>query len=125
MKEAVLHKRLCLNFCPYYKPSKNKELACKGFSVVEKLLQRGKKITFQKSGKVLAQATANELVKNMCITCSFYEKDCDFIQYRGSYLPCGGFTLLCQLLESGSITLDNIIRSINECVDSSSKSQYR
>lgn len=113
MKKVTLEKRLCKTFCLYYKPSKNKELACKGFSVVERLLQRGKKITFQKSDKVLAQATADKLVKNMCITCSFYEKDCDFIQYRGSYLPCGGFTLLCQLLTSGSITLDDIIRNIN------------
>jgi hypothetical protein len=113
MKEVVLHKRLCLNFCSYYKPSKNKELACRGFSVVERLLQRGKKIIFQKSEKVFAQATANELAKNMCITCSFYEKDCDFMKYKVNSPPCGGFILLGQLLESGSITLDDIISNIN------------
>jgi hypothetical protein len=109
----MLEKRLCKIYCPYYKPSKNKELACKGFSVVEKLLQERKKITFLISEKILKGVTKEMLVLNMCITCPFYEKDCDFIQNAKNSLPCGGFTLLGQLLESDSITIDDIIRNIN------------
>jgi len=108
-----LEKRLCKNFCPYYKPLKSEGLACKGFSVVENLLQGGKKITFRKSEKVLDISTVEMLVQTMCITCPFYETDCDFIQYRKGSLPCGGFTLLGQLLESDSITIDDIIRNSN------------
>lgn len=106
-----MEKRLCQNFCPYYKPSKGEGLACKGFSVVENLLQGGKKITFKKSEKVLDISTIEMLVQTMCITCPFYETDCDFIQQRKNAPPCGGFTLLGQLLESDSISIDDIIKN--------------
>jgi hypothetical protein len=71
----------------------------------------GKHITFQKSDNVCTNAIEEALVKHMCITCPFYEKDCDFIQYKGISPPCGGFILLGQLLESGSITLEDIMRN--------------
>jgi hypothetical protein len=113
MRAFILKKRLCKIFCPYYKPSKSNQFACKGFTVVEKLLQEGKKIIFLKSEKVPNRATEEMLVYNMCITCPFYEKDCDFIQHGKNSSPCGGFRLLVQLLESNSITLDDIIRNSN------------
>jgi hypothetical protein len=113
VRALILGKRVCKIFCPYYKPSKNNELACKGFSVVEKLLQEGKKITFLKSERVLDEATEEILVQNMCITCPFYDEDCDFIRHRKDFPPCGGFILLGQLLESDSITMDDIIRNSN------------
>lgn len=119
-----MKKRLCKTLCPYYKPSKNKELACKGFSVVERLLQRGKKIVFKKSDMTYTKETGELIVKHMCITCPYYENDCDFIQHR-TLPPCGGFTILEQLFESGSISLNDIIRSINECAESAPKSQCR
>lgn len=110
MKELILEKRLCNIFCPYYKPSKDNALFCRGFSVVEKLLQEGKKINFLKSEGVLDRATEEMLVHNMCFTCPFYEEDCDFIRHRKNFPPCGGFTMLGQLLESDTITIDDIIR---------------
>ena len=108
-----MEKRLCKNFCPYYKPSKDKGLACKGFSVIEKLLKGGKNISFQKSEKIPGREIKEMLVQTMCITCPFYENDCDFIQQRKNAPPCGGFLLLGQLLESDSITIDDIIKNIS------------
>jgi hypothetical protein len=112
-REIDLKKLLCLNFCAYYKPAKSDELACLGYLVVEHLLKKGKKIIFEKSDKILNSETKEKLTGNICILCPFYEKDCDFILHRGDSPPCGGFTLLGQLLESEVITIDDIIRNIN------------
>jgi hypothetical protein len=108
-----MERRLCEVFCSYYKPSKNSELSCRGMSVVGRLMEGGKNITFHKSERVYTHATAELLVKQMCITCPFYDKDCDFIQYQGTSPPCGGFILLGQLFESGSISLEDIMRNMN------------
>ncbi len=108
-----MEKKLCANYCSYYKPSKGSDLSCRGMTVVEKLMEEGKHIPFQKSDRNCTNATEEVLVKHMCTTCPFHEKDCDFIQYQGTSPPCGGFILLGQLLESGSITLEDIMRNIN------------
>ncbi len=108
-----MEKRLCANYCSYYKPSKKSDLSCRGMSVVEKLMKEKKRNPFQKSDRNCSNATEEVLVKHMCTTCPFYEKDCDFIKYQGTSPPCGGFILLGQLLESGSITLEDIMRNIN------------
>jgi hypothetical protein len=107
-----MERRLCKKYCSYYKSSKDSDLSCRGMSVVEKLMEGGKHITFQKYDRVCTNATEEVLVKHMCITCPFYKGDCDFIQYQGTSLPCGGFILLVQLFESGSITLEDIIKNI-------------
>jgi len=108
-KEITLEKKLCLHFCPYYKPEKRDENTCKGFSVVKRLIQKGKDITFQKSVEVLKKETEGILLENLCSTCPFYKKDCDFIEKGVNSLPCGGFTLLGQLIESGIISIDDIM----------------
>lgn len=79
---------LCRNFCPYYKLSKNEELACMGYLVVERLLNKGRKIPFGKSQKKLDEATEEALVRIMCGECSFYKDGCDFvIVYRNRKYP--------------------------------------
>jgi len=108
----MLGRELCIHLCPYYKPSKDAEIACKGFSVVEELLREGKKIVFEKSDRVINTATEEMLIKTLCLTCPFYEEDCDFISSRRDAKPCGGFTLLGNLLESGILTIDDIRKRI-------------
>ena len=108
----TLKKRLCAQCCPHFKPVKNNDLACKGYSIIEKLLQEGRDINFQRSDKVLAETTEQLLSTHICLFCTFYEEDCDFIQHEKNSSPCGGFTLLGQLLESNSITIADIIRNI-------------
>ncbi len=110
-KGTTLEEKLCLHFCPYYKSEKRNEITCMGFLVVKGLIQEGKNITFLKSVDVLKKETEVILLECMCKTCPFYKEDCDFIKKRGNYLPCGGFTLLGQLLELGIISIDDIIRN--------------
>jgi ferredoxin-thioredoxin reductase catalytic subunit len=108
MSEINLRERLCLQFCPYYKPLKNKEFACKGFLVVEGLIKEGKNIPFKKSDLRLEDDTEKSLRKNLCIPCPFHDSDCDFAQGEKGACPCGGFLLLGSLLETQVITIDNI-----------------
>jgi len=98
---------LCITFCHYYKPGKNEELSCRGRDVVERLMQKGKKITLQKSGQEIDRAAVEMIVQKMCMACDFYKHDCDFMQDRKAP-PCGGFVFLAQLLGSGTIKLDDI-----------------
>jgi hypothetical protein len=44
---SSLVKTLCLKHCSYYKPGKNEELACRGFHVVERLMQSGRTILME------------------------------------------------------------------------------
>ena len=108
MSEISLRERLCLQFCPYYKPSKDEELSCKGFLVVEGLIKEGKDIPFIKSDKLLEADTEMILRKNLCISCPFNESDCDYAQQEEGASPCGGFLLLGKLLETQVLTVDNI-----------------
>ena len=43
---TTIREGLCRNFCPYYKPSKDEELACLGFTVIERLIGKGWTIPF-------------------------------------------------------------------------------
>ena len=108
MSEINLRDSLCLQFCPYFKPSKNEELACKGFLVIEGLISEGKEIPFIKSDKILDTGTEEVLRKHLCMTCPFYESDCDFAQHEDGAFPCGGFSLLGILTEAAVVTIDNI-----------------
>jgi hypothetical protein len=107
-----LKNRLCEDCCPHFKPGKNDELSCKGYLIIEKLLQDGKDIPFQKADRVLAETTEQALTRYMCVACPFYEENCDFIGHGKNSPPCGGFTLLGQLLESSNITIADIIRNV-------------
>jgi len=108
MSNDSLRERLCLQFCPYFKPSKNEELACKGFLVVEGLIKEGKEIPFIKSDKILEVDTEKILMETLCVSCPFNESDCDYAQQEEGASPCGGFLLLGKLLETQIVTVDNI-----------------
>jgi hypothetical protein len=103
-----LVKKLCGNFCSYYKPSKNEELACRGFVVVKKFIEAGKKVPFEASNSMPGLQTEEDLGKVLCPTCPFYEGDCDFVLQEGDALPCGGFIFLRLLVDSGIIGIDDV-----------------
>jgi hypothetical protein len=110
-KKAELGATLCENFCAYFKPGKNEEIACEGFVVVQRLIERGKTIPLKKRAKSGSDpASADVLRASMCKACAFFESDCDFIMTGGKALPCGGFSLLHQLLDAGEITVEEIKR---------------
>ncbi|MBM4145179.1 MAG: hypothetical protein FJ240_02735 [Nitrospira sp.] len=103
-----IQKNLCQKFCSYYKPSKKENIACKGFLVIEKLLKRGSNIPFDKTYEKPGDAIQGELIREMCIACSFYENGCDFVQKKKDAPPCGGFMLSANLLEKNIISIDDI-----------------
>jgi len=103
-----LVKNLCGNFCAYYKPSKDEELACRGFVIVKRLIEMGKQIPLEKSNKRPGLQTEEGLRKVLCPGCPFYEGDCDFILQEGDAMPCGGFIFLGLLIEKGVICIDDV-----------------
>lgn len=100
--------RLCRRFCPYYKPSKKEPLACRGFLEVQRLVGKGRRISFENRGNAVGRETAEAMVGKMCVACQFYEGDCDFILKGAAASPCGGFLLLGQLVDDGTISVDDI-----------------
>jgi len=108
MSKKDLVRNLCGNFCSYYKPSKEEELACRGFIVVEQMIKAGKKVSFEGAGKRPSRLKAAELGESLCPTCPFYERDCDYILQEGEARPCGGFIFLGLLLDDGIICIDDV-----------------
>ena len=103
-----LVKNICGNFCSYYKPLKDEELACRGFVVVKALMEMGKQVSLEESNKRPGPLTEEGLRKVLCLKCPFYEGDCDFILQEGDALPCGGFIFLGLLIEKGMICIDDV-----------------
>ncbi len=103
-----LRGELCSRFCPYYKPGKKEDLACKGFLVIEGLINRGRQIPFSVTEKRPDPAIQESLLHNLCAVCPFSEDGCDFVQQKESFSPCGGFILLAYLLGANIVTIDNI-----------------
>lgn len=106
-KNQSLQNTLCLRFCAYYKPGKNEKLSCRGFEVVERLMQMGKFPPIDYAGSDFDRIKAESLVKAMCKACDFQKDGCDFMMDR-SAPPCGGFVLLAQLIETGVIVIEDI-----------------
>ena len=104
----MLRKKLCMRFCSYYKPTKDEGLACMGYLVTERLVRAGMKIRFQKAGGATQAATKEALIAAVCGDCDFRKEDCDFIMKAGGAPPCGGFLLLAQLLDAGSLSVDDL-----------------
>ena len=100
--------KLCGNFCSYYKPAKDEELACRGFIVVKQLIGKGKQVDFKRADRRLSPLTEEDLRGVLCPTCPFYEGDCDFILQEGDALPCGGFIFLGLQIERGMIRIDDV-----------------
>ena len=109
-KQGKTDPTLCRNFCRYYKPGKNEELACQGFVVVHRLIEKGRQLSQKKPRSISAPdaATIEGLKGRVCAACSFREADCDFILSGGTASPCGGYMLLFHLLGSGDLTLDEL-----------------
>ena len=109
---------LCKKFCAYFKPSKQEDLVCEGFTVIERLLRNGKPIVFDKPDNEYVYEVKEMLMQDMCTVCPFYQSDCDFIESHLSPsidqeekinpYPCGGFILLAHLLGSDIIEIDDI-----------------
>ncbi len=107
--------KVCKNYCHYYKPAKDEKLACKGLLVIERIIENGGEIPLDmldlsaKSDRIINHNTKEILFKNICISCPFYESDCDFAEQKEDSKPCGGFIFLGLLLEEDIISVDDIV----------------
>ena len=113
MNNRDLIENICGTFCSYYKPEKDEALACKGFIVVEQLMQKMTTIPFERPDlsdqcRQLRSETADRLALALCPTCSFSAEDCDFAGRQKGARPCGGFLLLMQLIQTRIIDIDDI-----------------
>ena len=72
------------------------------------LLAKGRKICFDDRHRQVCPETAEALMSKMCPVCEFYREDCDFIVNIMYASPCGGFSLIGQLIDEGSITVDDL-----------------
>ncbi len=101
---------LCLHFCPYYKPGKNEELACRGYVVISDMMDCGAHISLDRRGRSpdVSTEAAENLKQALCRRCPFFEQDCDFILTEGTASPCGGFRLLLLLIDEGSVRIGDI-----------------
>lgn len=109
-KKAKEDTVLCVNFCQYYKPGRNEDLACQGFVVVHGLIRKGRKLSQERPG-IAAKPDAHTLEglkDRVCSVCAFREADCDFILSGGTSAPCGGFALLSHLLGCRELNLEEI-----------------
>lgn len=109
-KRARRDTALCVNYCAYFKPGKNEDLACQGFLVVHGILRRGKRLPLGRPERTAVpdDRTLAELKERVCAVCSFRESDCDYVLSGGTAVPCGGFALLSHLLGTGDLRLRDI-----------------
>jgi hypothetical protein len=107
-KNKALIQMLCLPFCIYYKPGKNEEFLCRGALIVKRLIRSGTNLSaghenLSEPGKDTIELAAGRL----CSACDFYENDCDFAKDRQAR-PCGGLTFISRLLDTRTISAEDI-----------------
>jgi len=121
MEKEALVKLLCAPYCSFYKPGKDEELACNGFSVLMKLAATGLEVTAPPEKGALQEQTEDELFGSVCLSCSFAREDCDFASWRRGEQkgrlrkemnPCGGFLFLGLCIDQGALDIQAINRVI-------------
>ena len=107
-KSTTLVQALCAPYCKYFKQDRNEELLCRSAVVVERLIDAGVFVPGREFAQnASAPDTQETLIRRVCAACDFRENDCDFSQDRRAN-PCGGFTLLCWLLEAGLVSENDL-----------------
>ncbi len=121
MEKEELVKVLCAPYCAFYKPGKDEELACNGFSVLLKLAASGFEIQARPEKRDLQEQTQEKLFGSLCHGCAFFDEDCDYASWRRGEQaarirkeinPCGGFLFLGLCIEQGSMDIQAINRVI-------------
>jgi hypothetical protein len=103
MKNGALASSLCAEYCVFYRPEKDEELACKGYLVVRRLVEQERDLFSERGHGSLSIEAEDALFHAMCRECAFFGGDCDFASWkrgesprtsREAVKPCGGFLLL-------------------------------
>jgi len=121
MHKEELVQRVCAGYCSFYKPEKDAELACNGFAVVRRLIGQYRDLAYNKGDVKPGSTAEDDLFLAVCGSCLFFEDDCDFALWkrggspgvlRSDVNPCGGLLFLTDAVESGSIDIQAIYRTI-------------
>ena len=121
MERDELVKVLCAPYCSFFRPGKDEELACNGFSVLMKLAASGLEIGVRPEKRDLQEKTEKDLFDAMCSRCPFFKEDCDYASWQRGELaarlrkevnPCGGFFFLGLCIEHGSMDIQVVNRVI-------------
>jgi hypothetical protein len=119
MNKLELSRKVCAENCFFYKPGKDERLACKGFAVLEKLLEKEQTVPDCEGNIHLTDETVRILFQTICARCLFFAEDCDFAAAgrdvgpagQGSGLnPCGGFLFLGYCLERDFMNIQAVSR---------------
>jgi len=113
-KHQPFSQTLCLRFCAYYKPEKKEELACRGYAVAEQIMRSVKAGCLDTFKKRPDPLMVDAVIREVCVSCDFFEKDCDFMQDRTAP-PCGGMVVLTQLLNMEQISLNDLETANRTC----------
>ena len=112
MPKTDFNAYICRPYCIFFREGEKEEMACFGARVVERLADRhridpDRLPRFEKAKRIWMKHKAC-LEKQVCARCEFKAEDCDFQSAAppDDAEPCGGFILLCLLLENGLIDHD-------------------
>lgn len=105
---------VCELHCRFYKKDKKEEYTCKGFGIMENLIDNKKFQDKTNELKVqLKDVTFRHddiLKESICRRCDFFIDGCDFRDPNCNYdaPPCGGFILVSYFFEKGIISKKEI-----------------
>ena len=121
MEKEGLVELLCVRHCSFFKPGKDEELACKGFFILNNLLEEGWEVPAEAKKILLSMKTEDDLFRVICRCCPFFGEDCDFAAWkrgesrnvaREAVIPCGGFLCLGHYIDHGTVDIQDVNRVI-------------
>lgn len=113
MEEYSGMRRICRQYCAYYKPGKKEETVCMGLTVARKIAEKRENIReiITAAGPAVNSSvesprieTRDILTENVCGVCPFEREDCDFADGKEGALPCGAYIFLVRLADAAVIT---------------------
>ena len=120
MERRRLVETVCGEYCAFFKPGKDEELACRGLLVLQELSRRRKDLPRPEKSE-MRKETGEYLEALLCLSCPFSSDGCDFAAGNrgensppgpGEVIPCGGFLFLGYCLDQGTID----IQLLNEVI---------
>jgi hypothetical protein len=105
---------ICRPFCCFFREGAKEEMACRGATIVEHLVQCGRldrqRLPAEGKDPVLWQDHDHLLDAVACACCEFLPDGCDFqsAQPPAGAEPCGGYILLRLLKRSGVLSAADI-----------------
>jgi len=116
-KDPLAEKLICKGNCFYYKPGSDKDLACRGFTVAEALLQHDPDMSAHfplRKGNTFEDQYPELLHHILCRHCEFFIEGCDFTDpdYTERALPCGGYVVAAALLQQSGTPCQQLLEAL-------------